>query len=666
MKSKISDLNFTGFKNVRNFVFLYRAIFFILGLAGISITGVLVLFNISTAGNVEFLTRTSIEHAATAFKNLERNTINTLSATLEGLMSNPEIATRFYTRNAAGLYKFTRPVLDHLRVQNGISHWYFITQEPEKRCFLRVHNPGIRNDTITRITLDNCIKSKRLSVGKELGKTALALRAVHPYSYRGQVIGYIELAVDMIYLFRQLTLHTGNEYGLLVNKAYLNKKKWDSVIEARHVRNNWNDLDHFLLVGQTHGTHKYGFVTKDMEELETIPAEGAVLELFSRRGKHFVRGVFPFYDAKRRKIGGIFVVKDITRIYTSLDSEKQKIVTLLIGFMAVVTLLMVFFHKRAEKELRRYRTKLEDTVNDTTAEIRESNRKLNIEIQEHRIISEALENECRAREEAEKKQLNAVKTAEQSARLASIGVMTAGITHEINQPLNAIKVTADSIQYWQKRNPGKLPEPFPDQLSIISKSVIRIVEIIQHMRDFWMVPDNPAVAVVCLNKAVKNALSLTHRQLHAHRIKDSFEKDFSSLMVEGNLIHFEQIVINLLINAINALDKRASSDKSIHMKTYTDKATQEAVLVIQDNGPGLPVENMEKLLDPIFSTNQTNGGMGLGLAIVKRYVDRYNGTIDAANHRDDEDRVAGARFTLKFPLHKKKSKHNLNQGALRS
>ncbi|MCP5054083.1 MAG: hypothetical protein GY940_43345, partial [bacterium] len=303
-----------------------------------------------------------------------------------------------------------------------------------------------------------------------------------------------------------------------------------------------------------------------------------------------------------------------------METQKRKIIWMIVGFMALITLLMIFFHKRAERTLRAYRHRLEDSIQGATAELREANQLLNLEIEEHKLAQDALEQECKAREEAEKKQINAVKQAERAARLASIGVMAASITHEINQPLNAIKVTADSIHYWHKRNPGTLPEPFRDQLGIISKSVERIVEIIQHMRAFWEIPHSTRVTEINVNLAVKNALSLTRQQLRAHGIQQQVDIITDPLIVTGDLVHFEQIIVNLVINAIRALDEEKKKDKRIHIKTKATTNANEsfAVLIVRDNGPGLPTVDTDKLFDPFFSTQIDGEGMGLGLAIVKR------------------------------------------------
>jgi C4-dicarboxylate-specific signal transduction histidine kinase len=169
------------------------------------------------------------------------------------------------------------------------------------------------------------------------------------------------------------------------------------------------------------------------------------------------------------------------------------------------------------------------------------------------------------------------------------------------------------------------------------------VEIIEHMRTFWVRPGSQEISDVNVNQAIKNALSLTRQQLHAHGINEVIKMDTDPLPVKGNIVNIEQIIVNLVVNAIHALDEKREKDKKIEITTFVDESF--AVVVVRDNGPGLPTEDHNKLFDPFFSTHNNGEGMGLGLAIVKRYVDKYGGSVTAANHTE-----GGARFTLKFPL----------------
>jgi len=633
------------FGSIKSAVYKYRAILFIVGLASASVVGALHLFNVSNAKNVELVTRSFLVTAQKAFIDLEINTGSMLSATLEALLINREIAALFAARDREGLYRLTRPLFEHLKKQNSVTHWYFLNPEPEQTCFLRVHVPYLYGDKVNRITMVACIRTKELALGKELGQTALALRAVHPFYYENRLIGYMELGVEMADFFNMLKQQTGNEYGLVVRKDFLDETQWASVIAEKKIPNNWNDMEHLLLINKTSDSLNPEEFTKELENPGAIPDEGLVLQKLSENRREFVRGIIPFYDAAGRKIGGVIIRKDITPIFIAMQTQKKEIILMLVLFMGVITFFMIFFHKRAEKELRKYRNRLEEMVKESTAELREINRRLNLEIKEHKEAKRALEMEARAREDAEQKQINAVKHAERSARMASIGVMAAGITHEINQPLNAIKVTADSIQYWHKRNPGILPESFVDQLNIITRSVQRIVEIIQHMRAFWVVPQTPGISEIDINQAVNNAVALTRQQILAHGIQYrlNLDSDCSHLTFKGNLIHIEQIIVNIIVNAIHALDGQDRQNKEIEV--VTRRHEQWVALEIEDNGPGLPSVDIDKLFDPFFSTNNSGEGMGLGLAIVKRYIDTYNGVIEARNNPD-----SGAVFTIKFPV----------------
>lgn len=630
-------------QRVQRFFYRHRAIIFILGLAAVSILGIVHIFNVSSRHNVELLTQSSVDEARKAFHSEEVGTKNMLSATLNTLSRDTGILEDFIAGDRDKLFRRVQPLFQHLRSQNSITHWYFIDPEPAKTCFLRVHAPHLYNDVITRSTLEESIKTRRIAFGKELGKTALALRAVHPYFHNGRIIGYMELAIEMQDFFNMLKDHTASDYGLLVAKKYLDRSKWESVVNEAGISDNWNEMAHLVLVSSTCECVREGQYQRPLEAIESIPDSGMVLEMVQRDGNYFVRGIFPFYDASGRKAGGIFVLKNITPLYTAYQNQKREILLIILAFMGIVTFFMIFFHTRAGRELRKYRSRLEEMVEEKTMELVKANIRLELEIEDHKEVQAALEEECRARSVAEKKQVEAVKHAERASRLASIGVMAASITHEINQPLNAIKVTADSIQYWHRRNPGQLPEPFTDQLGIISKSVKRIVEIIQHMRTFWVIPNTPKISAVDINKAVKNALSLTRQQLHTHGIREQIDLTAQPLNVKGNLVHFEQIIVNLVVNAVHALDEHKNNrNKQIAIRTFSQNGN--VVLTVADNGPGLPDVEPEKLFDPFFSTHNSGEGMGLGLAIVKRHIDRYNGIIDVGNKED-----GGAVFTIKFP-----------------
>lgn len=245
--------------------------------------------------------------------------------------------------------------------------------------------------------------------------------------------------------------------------------------------------------------------------------------------------------------------------------------------------------------------------------------------------------------EAEHKNVEAMRMLEESSILASIGVLSAGITHEINQPLNAIKISADSVLYWQKRNPGQLPEMFVRKINTISEETSRIDSIIKHMRTFYDKPDVILNETIDMVEGVKRSLSLVKRQVCDHSIELIDELPNASVLVCANYVQFEQIVVNLIVNAIHSLDQVQKANKKIKLRVYQDSA--HGVLEIHDNGSGIEDDIREKIYDPLFTTKVSGEGSGLGMAIVKLFIDRFQAEISDYNNED-----GGASFVLRFKL----------------
>lgn len=248
-----------------------------------------------------------------------------------------------------------------------------------------------------------------------------------------------------------------------------------------------------------------------------------------------------------------------------------------------------------------------------------------------------------ARFEAEQKNVEAMRMLEESSLLASIGVLSAGITHEINQPLNAIKITADSVLYWHKRNPAILPEIFVRKINTIAEEATRIDNIIKHMRTFYDKPNVVLDETIDLVEGVKRSLSLVKRQVSDHSIELVEELPKTSLYICANYVQFEQIVVNLIVNSIYSLDQVQKDNKKIKLRVYKDST--HGVIEIHDNGAGIEKSIRDKIYNPLFTTKATESGSGLGLAIVKLFIDKFQGEI--SDYNNDE---GGASFLLRFKL----------------
>ncbi|HET8569780.1 MAG TPA: cache domain-containing protein [Candidatus Limnocylindria bacterium] len=263
--------------------------------------------------NVESAGLSTLRVAADAFAGQERSEIEKLAATTDALLANEDLRAAFEARDRERLLRLAAPLFATIRERDRITHWYFI--DVDRTVFLRVHKPELRGDLVERATLQKAIDTRELGAGKELGQTAFALRAVRPWLRDGRLVGYVELAEEIDHFLTALKSRTGDEYGLLVKKKFLNEQAWARVLGPRS--NTWNDRPDVVVVDTT--TFTEGIIDYD-GDIEAIPDGGDALGELRRGDRAYVRGIFPVLDAAGRKVGGLFVLHDFTRAHDALRS----------------------------------------------------------------------------------------------------------------------------------------------------------------------------------------------------------------------------------------------------------------------------------------------------------------------------------------------------------
>lgn len=246
------------------------------------------------------------------------------------------------------------------------------------------------------------------------------------------------------------------------------------------------------------------------------------------------------------------------------------------------------------------------------------------------------------RTEEERQRLQAQTALTES--LASLATMSAGIAHEINQPLNALKVTADALLYWYEEK-GRPPdeEKVVRSLRRISEQAARIDEIIKHLRTFVRSEQVPKLKPCDFNNAVNGALSILGGQLSSHGIEVIKVLDKSLPKVLGDPSRLEEVIVNLLANAMHALDAVDRAVKEILCRTR--RFDGKVVLEISDNATGIRDEIRDKVFDPFFTTKEPGQGMGVGLSLVQAVVTRFGGVIHVSNNEK-----GGATFTVELPI----------------
>ncbi len=233
--------------------------------------------------------------------------------------------------------------------------------------------------------------------------------------------------------------------------------------------------------------------------------------------------------------------------------------------------------------------------------------------------------------------------AGQVQKIAILSTISAGIIHEINQPLNSIKILTDGLLYWHNQgNTLEIPRVV-GAFEKILQQLARVEEIIKQMRAFTNIKQSQEVSNCNLNRVVLKTIELIGVQLANHNVivKKAFAENLPD--ISGNFNILEEVVINLIINAMQALNETKQTEKEVICKTYLNDENK-VVLEVSDNGPGIKDDIKEKIFEPFFSTKPDKGGMGLGLSLVKSILTSYNGSISISNNSK-----GGATFKVEIP-----------------
>lgn len=243
----------------------------------------------------------------------------------------------------------------------------------------------------------------------------------------------------------------------------------------------------------------------------------------------------------------------------------------------------------------------------------------------------------------------------QSSKLATLGEMATGIAHELNQPLSGIRTRAQLVMKGLERNIFTVERVVQNQLEII-QLVDRITRIIDHMRIFAR-QDQQRFSPFKLTQSIEGALSLLGEQLRIHAVEIEKELPEDVPPVLGESLQLEQVILNLLSNARDAVDSRAElerqregGDKS-RRKLITLRIRQvapgELGLEVSDNGTGMSEEVRAKIFEPFYTTKPVGRGTGLGLSISYGIVATHNGRIEVESQPGE-----GTTFRVVLPIHR--------------
>jgi len=235
----------------------------------------------------------------------------------------------------------------------------------------------------------------------------------------------------------------------------------------------------------------------------------------------------------------------------------------------------------------------------------------------------------------------------QASKMSTLGQMAAGIAHEINQPLNVIQVCADFFQKMIKRGQQISEEDLASLSEDIGSNVQRASSIIQHMRDFARQSDVGRTKID-INAPIQDVFKVMGHQLKMHQIELVLELDPDLPLIMADHNRLEQVFINLVTNALDAMDEKeriseqGDVEKRLTIQSFSRNGA--VVVTVTDTGIGMSQDVINKIFEPFYTTKDVGKGTGLGVSISYGIVKDYDGTIRVSSQAGK-----GTTFELAFP-----------------
>ncbi len=237
----------------------------------------------------------------------------------------------------------------------------------------------------------------------------------------------------------------------------------------------------------------------------------------------------------------------------------------------------------------------------------------------------------------------------QASKMATLGEMATGMAHELNQPLNVMRMGADFVAKMIRRGQEISDEQLLTVSRNISEQVERATNIINHLREFGRKSEFK-VYTVDLNEPIRDVFTIMGEQFRLRDIEVNLDLDKAIPKIMAGRNRLEQIFLNLVTNARDAMKERGMEDvKKITVTTYLEGDL--VVAEVSDTGKGIPERVQEKMFEPFFTTKEVGKGTGLGLSITYGLVRDFKGGIDVESTLD-----VGTTFRVRFPAYKEERK----------
>lgn len=330
-----------------------------------------------------------------------------LSALIDVAKKDYTIQEAWLSRDRDALLRAAQANYSELNTRYNITHFYFI--DPEKICYLRVHNPARFGDYINRTTMNTAFRKMEPAGGIELGPLGtFTLRVVHPWFIDGVLAGYIEMGKEILHIAPLIKQSINVDLIFTIHKTRLNRPDWEEGMRMLGRKSDWNFFPDSVVIDATQNK-----ISRAIGDRLALPHKDHASDIIkiSENSRRFKAMFIPLIDAGAKDVGDIIVISDVTELTYNISMITLSILVLFIFIGAILSAFMYFFllktehtintirnelleeidkHKNTEEALKHHRDNLELLVQERTHELAHSLHSLEKEVDERKIAEESL------------------------------------------------------------------------------------------------------------------------------------------------------------------------------------------------------------------------------------------------------------------------------------